>query len=338
MHPPGLLAAGQLPPLTTATALQVWQFAPEVSTALLLLAAGYLGGMRRVRKRHPARPWPAGRTIAFFTGLAVIALATQSSIGAYDDVLFSVHMVQHILLIMVAPPLLVLGRPVTLALHAYGQPVHGWIKTAVRSRLVTALTWPPAIAVAYCAVVAGTHLTPLMNLVEQYPALHDGEHVLYLVTGYLFFLPIIGSEPIKWRIPAVGRLLMLLAVMPADTLTGLVLMLVPHELFPVYAHTWRTWGPSPLADLHDGGIIMWVGSDSVMTILALVMCVLLFRDARPSSLLGPWVEGIRRTGVRRRITTAGLALPQGDDVDDSAHLAAYNAAFDNLREDPHGQA
>ena len=130
----GHLAAGSLPPLTAATALRVWQFAPVVSGVLLLLAAGYLAGVWRVARRHPARPWPAARTIAFLAGLAVTGVATQSSIGAYDDVLFSDHMVQHLLLIMVAPPLLVLGRPVTLLLHSVGNPGHTWVKRAVRSR------------------------------------------------------------------------------------------------------------------------------------------------------------------------------------------------------------
>jgi putative copper resistance protein D len=176
---------------------------------------------------------------------------------------------------MVAPPLLILGRPVTLLLHALGNPVHTWAKRAVRSRPVTALTWPPAAIAVYCTVVASTHLTPLMDLVLQNSAIHDGEHLLYLITGYLFFLPVLGSEPIRWRLPLLSRFAMLLIVMPADTLTGVILMIAPGELFPPYQHTQRTWGPSPLADLHAGGIIMWTGSDLIMTALAVALALLL---------------------------------------------------------------
>ena len=113
-------------PLTAGHALTAWQFPPLVSALLVLLAAAYLGGVR-ITGRHPARPWPAGRTAAFLLGLAVIAVATQSSIGVYDDVLFSVHMVQHLLLIMVAPPLLVFGRPVTTEVRsaAYARAAQG---------------------------------------------------------------------------------------------------------------------------------------------------------------------------------------------------------------------
>jgi len=79
----------------------------------------------------------------------VIATAIQGSDGVYDDVLLCAHMVQHLLLIMVAPPLLVYGRPVTLLLHATRNPWHGWVIRVVRSTTVTALTWPPFCVALY---------------------------------------------------------------------------------------------------------------------------------------------------------------------------------------------
>jgi putative copper resistance protein D len=332
-----------LPPLGAATALRVWQFAPVVSAVLVVLAAAYLAGVYRVRRRHPARPWPAGRAAAFLAGLGVIAIATQSSIGAYDDVLFSVHMIQHLLLIMVAPPLLVLGRPVTLLLHSAGNPVHTWVKRAVRSRVASALTWPPAATALYCAVVAGTHLTPLMNLVLENSAVHDAEHALYLLTGYLFFLPVLGSEPIRWRPPPAGRYLMLLLVMPVDTAVGVLLMLAPREWFPAYARTGRAWGPGLLADLHDGGMIMWIGSDIIMTVLAVAVAAAVIHGRRQAGQLGRWVEGIRRTGLLRALDTTGVPAPAagraGPDaraIDDDAHLAAYNAYLSALDTGPPG--
>ena len=328
------LLAGGPPALTPATAVRVWQFAPVVSAALLLLAAAYLAGVWRVARRHPARPWPAWRTLVFLGGLGVIAVATQSSIGAYDDVLFSDHMVQHLLLIMIAPVLLVLGRPVTLLLHSAGNPVHTWVKRAVRSRIVTGLTWPPAVTVLYGAVVAGTHLTPLMNLVVENDAVHDAEHALYLVTGYLFFLPVLGSEPIRWRVPMAGRYLMLLVTMPLDTAVGVLLMIAPHEMFPAYSRAGRTWGPSLVADLHAGGVIMWVGSDSIMTVLALAVAVAFVRDPRQASLLGRWAEGTRRSVLLRGMASAGITMPGGRAIDDDAHLAAYNAYLGTLSPPP----
>lgn len=78
-------------------------------------------------------------------------------------------------------------------------------------------------------MVIGTHLTPLMNLVLENTAVHQAEHAFYLVTGYLYFLPVIGTEPIRWRLPVSGRFL-LLVTMPVDTLVGVVLMLASHRL------------------------------------------------------------------------------------------------------------
>ena len=296
-----LPAAGVPPPLTPPASLVTWQFAPLVSVPLIVVAAGYLLCVARVRRRHPARPWPAGRVLAFFSGLAVIAAATQGSIGAYDDVLFSDHMVQHVLLIMVAPPLLVLGGPVTLLMHAARNPLHTWVKRAVRSRVITALTWPPGATALYCLVVSGTHTPPFMDLVLTSGTVHDAEHALYLVTGYLFFLPLVGSEPIRWRMSIAGRYLMLLAAMMVDSFTGIVFTFQTREVFAPYAGTGRTWGPSLVMDLHAGGFVMLTGSDIAMTAVAVGLAVHFLRVG------GPARDSARGTG------------------NDDAHLAAYNA-------------
>src|ERR1700722_3207386 len=212
-----------LPPFGWQAILDRWEFAPVVTAITVIAAALYLWGMRRVARRHPARPWPWWRAGMFLAGLAVVVLATASGIGANDDVLFWDHMIQHLMLVMVAPPLLVVGQPATLLLHASRNPLHTWAKRLLRSRVVTFLTWPPFGLAAYAATIVGTHLTGLMSLVMRNPALHDGEHALYLVVGYLFFLPIIGREPIRWRVSYPVRLLILILAMPVDTFTGLVL-------------------------------------------------------------------------------------------------------------------
>jgi putative copper resistance protein D len=251
--------------VTVSTWFTSWQFAPVVSAGLALAAAGYLTGAWLVGRRHPARPWPAVRTGAFLLGLAVIAAAAQGGVAVYDDVLFSAHMVQHLMLIMVAPPLLVFGRPVTLLLHATRNPLHTRVKGVLRSRGASLLTHPVFAVALYAAVVAGTHLTPLMRPGNS--AVHDGEHALYLTAGYLFFLPVVGSEPVRRRLPAFGRYLLLLAAMPADTVVGVILMLAPHRMFPAY----------PVADLHRGGLVMFAGSDLIMAALATVLAVAFVR-------------------------------------------------------------
>jgi putative copper resistance protein D len=211
------------------------------------------------------------RTLAFLGGLSALTVATQGWVGVYDDTSLADHMVQHLLLIMVAPPLLIAGRPVTLLLHTVRNPWHTRVKRVVRSRLVTALTWPPSGLVLYSAAVLGTHLTGL--LLARGTA-HDSEHLLYVVAGYVFFLPVIGSEPVRWRVPALGRYLLLLAAMPADIATGAVFML--HG--PL--------GPYGGADVRAAGVIMLAGGDLIMTGLAvwLAAAALARRTRHPARL------------------------------------------------------
>jgi putative copper resistance protein D len=173
-------------------------------------------------------------------------------------------MVQHLLLIMVAPPLLVYGRPVTLALHATRNPWHARIKRITRSRAVTALTWPPCGVACYFAVVLATHLTPL---VLARGALHDAEHATYLVAGYLYFLSVVGSEPTRWRLSFFARYLLLLAAMPADIVVGAAYLIA------------GPFGGYSAADVHASGVIMLAGSDMIMTALAIVLAVGLARSA-----------------------------------------------------------
>jgi cytochrome c oxidase assembly factor CtaG len=252
--------------VTVSTWFTTWQFAPAVSAGLALAAAGYLTGAWHVGRRHPARPWPAVRTAAFLLGLAVIAVATQGGVAVYDDVLFSAHMAQHLMLIMVAPPLLIFGRPVTLLLHAARNPVHTRVKRVLRSRPVSFLTRPLVVFAVYAVVVAGTHLTPLLNLARENSAVHDAEHALYLVAGYLYFLAVVGSEPVR-RLPVFGRYLLLLGTMPVDTVVGVILMLAPPGMFPAYSG----------ADLHRGGLVMFAGSDLIMAGLAIMLAVAFVR-------------------------------------------------------------
>jgi putative copper resistance protein D len=284
-----------------------------------------------VWRRHPARPWSVLRSIAFYAGLAVIVIATQSSIGAYDDTLFSIHMVQHLLLIMVAPPLLVFGRPVTLLLHASRNPVHRWTIAVVRSRIVTFLTCPPVAALIYAMVIVGTHLTGFMTLVLEHKNAHDAEHVIYLLAGYLYFLPLIGSEPIRWKMSFPSRFILLALSMPVDTFVGVVLLQANHELFSAYTRSPRTWGPSLVEDLHAGGAIMWVGGDAIMFVLVLLVFIDFLRNQRAHGTMGDWLEGARSQALRDHVAGAGVEAPappaarRGQTVDDDEHLAAYNA-------------
>jgi len=343
------MGSSALPPFSLGEAATNWQFAPIVTGFTALLAALYLWGVLRVRKRHPRRPWPLGRTFLFLAGLLVVNLATQSGVGTYDDTLFWDHMIQHLMLIMIAPPLLVVGEPVTLLLHASRNPLHTWVKRIIRSRPVTWITWPPFGVAAYTATIVGTHLTGFMNLVTEHDAVHEAEHVLYLVVGYLYFLPLVGREPIRWKVSYPLRLMLLFIAMPVDAFTGVVLN--SYSTDPFVPLEPRSWGPSAVSDLHDGGAVMWIGGAAIMFLIIMLVFFQWARDSRPAVTMG-WLEGVRRATMADRIAevlpaapgqttgqsagqTAGqtpgqqpAARPGGRpaDVDeDEDQLAAYNA-------------
>jgi cytochrome c oxidase assembly factor CtaG len=306
-------------PLTIQTALTRWQFAPVVTTLCLLAAGLYLWGAHRVKRAHPVRPWPRWRTALFLGGLAVIVYSTEGGVGAYDDVLFWDHMVQHLLLLMVAPPLLVTGQPGTLLLHASRNPVHTWAKKFMRSRTVSALTFPPFGVLLYTGTIVGTHLTGFMNLMMSNDAVHQAEHALYLVAGYLYFLPLLGREPIRWKVSYPSRLFLLFMAMPVDAFTGVVLGSENSNPFPELAMGRPAWAPNALADVHDGGAVMWVAGAGIMFALMMAVFFAWSRSTSKDGGLG-WLEKARQQNFAAVTDTQSIS----ETVDDDAHLAAYN--------------
>jgi len=282
----------------------------------------------------------------------VVVLATESGIGVYDDILFWDHMVQHLMLIMIAPPLLIAGQPIILLLHASRNPLHTWAKRAVRSRVVTFLTWPVLGFLAYAGAIAGAHLTGLADVIEHNEVVHNLEHGLFLLVGYLFFLPLLGREPIRWRLSYPIRFVTLVLVMPVDTFTGLILGYgnagTPGVPDPAQQ---PAWAPGLVQDLHWGGAIMWIAGDALM--FGLMMLVFLQwsqdeRDAGRGRGRG-WLESARRVSMARLVTgTDGQdGRPADGDgtgpdwssqksIDDDEHLAAYNAYLARLNE-PHAR-
>jgi cytochrome c oxidase assembly factor CtaG len=344
-----------LPPFGLSAVLTQWQFAPIVTAFVVICGCLYLWGSVRVARRHPARPWPFWRTAAFLAGLVVVVLATQSGIGKYDDLLFYDHMIQHLMLLMVAPPLLIAGQPLTLLLHASRNPLHTWVKRVLRSPIAKFLTWPVFGAVAYALSVMAAHLTGIATYVERNQAAHDAEHALFLIIGYLFFLPILGKEPIRWRLSYPVRFVVLVLLMPIDTFTGLALSYGSASSPGVPSGPRPAWAPSPVSDLHLGGAVMWIGGDAIMFCLMMLVFLMWSRDERAAVSGHGFFERARQANLATMIaahqaapagtgtiTTAGQdaanqrAADGRGGIDDDEHLAAYNAYLAQLNQHPSG--
>jgi len=263
--PAGLavIAGGGLPPLRGGQLLSS-QF-PVVAVLMVLGAlALYLWGIRRVHQLHPRHRWPRGRTAAFVAGLFATSVAVFSFVGVYQQELFYDHMIQHLLLIMVASQLFAMSSPVALAWRATSGRAHTTLGRMLRSRPADILGNPLVVFVIYAVLIPITHLTSWYNLTIEQAWIDDVEHLVFLAVGFLFWRHIFGADPNRHRMyPGIQFLYLFIAV-PIDTFTGLSLDQASRELFPAYYEFHRTWGPSLVQDLHIGGVIMWVGGDLLM--------------------------------------------------------------------------
>lgn len=301
---------GALPPLSAHQVLRVTTDPLPIGILAAALAL-YLWGVVRVNRLHPRHRWPARRTGAFVGGIAATAVALLSVVGVYDDELFADHMVQHLLLIMVAGWLFAASSPIALAWRASTGRAHRRLTGLLRSRVAKVAGHPVTAFCAYALTIPLTHLTVFMTIVLETDSVHHVEHFFFLVVGYLFWRQIAGGDPRGAHLhPALKSLYMFLAI-PVDTFVGLTLSLEKREIFPAEAALHRTWGPSLVTDLHWGGIVMWVGGDMLM-MLAFV------------PLVRQWVRLEDRRAVRAdREALAALPLelvekPQGQPTAGSA--------------------
>ena len=218
----------------------------------------------------------AGRAAAaprFAAGLLVVALATESGLAAYDDVLFSLHVVQHLLLGIVAPLLLVLGAPVTLALQAGSRRTQRRLLGLLHSLPVRVLTHPVTAWTAFGGTLFLLYGTPLYELSLRHEWFHVAVHVHFVVVGSLFFAHVVGLDPIPHSLGYGARLLYVGVALPFHAFLGVVLL----SSRTVLAGSWydslgRTWGASPLTDQRTGAGLLWVAGEllGVVAIVAVV--------------------------------------------------------------------
>jgi putative copper resistance protein D len=241
--------------------LFAWRLDPLALALIAFSAAAYLWAVRRVNVAHPGNPHPRHRTWFFLGGLAAIGVALVSPIEAYEGLLFSVHMVQHMLLQLVAAPLLLAGGPITLALRASAPPVRRRILAVLQSRVVHAISFPLVAWLLFAAANWGWHFSTLYDDALESTALHYVQHATLLASALLFWWPAIGVDPSPWRLPHPVRLLYLFLALPQSSFLGIAIMEAPAVLYPHYVTNGRSWGPSPIDDQALGGVIMWTVGD-----------------------------------------------------------------------------
>jgi cytochrome c oxidase assembly factor CtaG len=267
----GTVAVG---PPDTLTFLVGWTIEPSIAIPILVLALLWRAAVSRVNAAHRANPVPWSRSVAFYGGLVAIAVALMSGIERYDTVLFSVHMVQHILLTLVAAPLLALSAPITLILRlSSAHTRRRWILPVLHSRVVKAISFPVVAWLLFTAVMWGTHFSPVFDSALENPLVHDLEHLAYLATALLFWWPAVGRDPSPWRLSHPVRALYVFLQMPQNTFLAVAVLGASAPLYQHYATLVRAWGPTPLADQQTAGGIMWLVGD-VFFLAAILLLIL----------------------------------------------------------------
>ncbi len=324
--------AGMLPPFGWGPLLHDWKFVPGWTVFAVLLLAGYL--MLFVRGRgsgdrsvHPAR---AG---CFAFGLLLLVATVSSAIDTYAMSAFWVHMVEHLLLIMGVPALLVLGHPLAVVRASVPGSRRHRVDAVLQSWPVSVATHPLVGMLCYAGVIVGTHLTSFMDQMVLHPWLMPVEQVLYVASGWLMLLTLIGDEPIRWRLPYLLRFGLVFVGMIPDTVVGLVLLQTNNDPFPLMFAQHPGWAPAPLHDLQLGGGLMWVVGDGMMMCygVGLIVALAAGQGAR-SHMIGPWLESVRRQALVDHVAASGDTEGySGDDVDvDDDALAAYNRMLARL--------
>ena len=260
-------------PSSALDVLLAWQLEAHVLLPLLVALLTYRWAVGRVRALHPGNPVPRYRSWCWYIGLAVLFVALASPIATYDTTLFTVHMVQHLLLSLVAAPLLALGAPITLLLRVVSSATRRRVVLPVlHSRFMRVASFPVVTWTVFAAVMWASHFSPLFDAALEDEAVHVLEHALFLGTALLFWWPVIGADPSPWRLPHAARIGYVFLGMPQSSFLGLAIFSAPDVLYPHYGTLVRDWGPTPIADQQLAGGIMWVGGDLVF-LIALVLAV-----------------------------------------------------------------
>jgi putative membrane protein len=259
------------PPDSLSSVLLTWQIDAAVLLPLGAAAVLYHLAVRRVNAAHPKNPVPRFRYWLWMSGLAVLLVALASPIAVYDDTLFTDHMIQHLLLTMVAAPLLALGAPITLLLRVSSAHTRQHVILPVlHSRIVRAISFPVVTWIIFAAVMWGTHFSPLFDASLDNDTIHFFEHGLYLAAGLLFWWPVVGADPSPWRLPHPARVGYLFLGMPQSSFLGLAIFSAPAVLYKHYETLIRPWGPTPLVDQQWAGGLMWLIGDMIFLIAMLL--------------------------------------------------------------------
>lgn len=259
-----------LPRLSWATSVTEWTVDPLPLVVTVCSMGLYVLGVRALRRRGDR--WPVGRSVAWGIGTGAFYLGTSSGFAAYDTVLLSVHMVQHLVLSMVVPLCLALGAPVTLALRTLPGAPRRWLLAVLHSRVAKVLSFPPLAFGLYVLSPWALYFTGWYDASLRSEYVHEMMHVHLVAVGALFFWPIVGVDPLPGRVSHPFRVLLVVLTLPFHAFLGVTIMGQEALLGEAHYLALRdgpmgSWLPDVRADQALAGGLLWSSGDLVGLIL-----------------------------------------------------------------------
>jgi putative copper resistance protein D len=271
-------AEAELPPFTGATPFTSWEPFQLITLGLVITVGLYLWGVSRLVKRGDS--WPLHRTLVFLVGgIGSITFVTLGGIAAYDDVLLSDHMIQHMVLAMLAPICLALGAPVTLALRTLPPTPRRWLVSALHSKIAKVLSFPLVSFGLYVATPFALYFSGIYRFSLEHEWFHNLTHVHFILIGCLFFWPLIGLDPLPGRWPYPARALLMILSTPFHAVLGLTIMqsstLIAGNYYPDLHLGWA----DPVSDQRLAGGILWAGGEIVTVVMLAALVAQWMRSA-----------------------------------------------------------
>ncbi len=282
---------------TLTACLRSWPWDPGLLAALVLTAVVYGRGWRELRRRNPAR-WRARQLTAFLAAQGAIGLALASPIEPLSGLLFGVHMTQHLLLMMLAPPLVWLGDPLLPLVRGLPRPIrHYWVRPLLQSRslrrALARLSHPAAAWPIYVAATWLWHLPSMFQLALRSGGWHWLEHASFFAAALLFWYPVVRPYPARpawstwWLVPY------LILADVQNTVLSAIFAFADHPLYPHYADVPRLGGLSAIDDQRLAGVLMWVPGSVAFLLPLFVIGLRLLKG--PAAALGPALPNARST-------------------------------------------
>lgn len=283
-------------PFNLHNVLTAWQWGPfPIAALVVVLALAYWYLRAEWKLATKGRRWPAHRTACFLGGLGAIELALQSPIATFTGSYFQAHIVQHLLLMVVAPPLLALAAPSTLLLQTGSRKLKTRWLAVLHSPPFAALTHPVFVWFAYFGAMFVFFLTSLVNTAMHDMALMDLFNLAFLFTGTLYWWPLVGVDPIiHWKMGYGARIANLAIGVPFEAFLGIAIMSQHKPIASMYT----------LASTHAGGALLWAATE-------------LSTFAGTAPIFVQWLRADERAGARAdaradKAARASALAPQAD--------------------------